>query len=85
MKEVLESCTVKLGADLTLTLAAKNNLAELYQTQGKYPQAETLFKEALDGCIAELGADHPGILAAKNNLAGLYESQEKYRRGRETV
>jgi tetratricopeptide (TPR) repeat protein len=50
----------------------------VYQAQGKYDGAETLFKEVLAGQTAKLGADHPYTLTSKDNLAGLYRHQGKY-------
>src|SRR5262249_11692854 len=64
-----------LGADHPDTLAAKTSLALLYQSQGKYAPAETLFKEVVEGLTASLPADHPDILAANHNLAALYHLQ----------
>ncbi|MGC8645901.1 MAG: tetratricopeptide repeat protein, partial [Thermoplasmata archaeon] len=62
-----------------LRLAAyKANLAELYRKQGKYPEAETLYKEALEIRIRSLGSNHPDVANTKNNLALLYYNQGRY-------
>ena len=55
-----------------------NNLAGLYRNQGKYIEAEPLYKQALAVDEKALGPDHPETATDLNNLAGLYESQGKY-------
>ena len=62
-----------------------NNLARLYQDQGKYEQAEALFQRALliyaqtDTLYKHaLGPDHPNIVTSLNNLALLYQDQGQY-------
>ncbi|MBX9792246.1 MAG: tetratricopeptide repeat protein [Pirellulales bacterium] len=58
--------------------AALNNLAVLYKLQGKYPQAESLFKEALAIKKKTLGERHPDFATSLLNLARLYEIQGDY-------
>jgi CHAT domain-containing protein len=49
----------------------------LYRAQGRYAEAEPLYKRSL--AIAErLGSDHPAVGRALNNLAVLYERQARY-------
>ncbi len=55
-----------------------NNLAGLYEAQGKYDQAEPLYKRSLSIRETALGPDHPDVGTSLNNLAGLYEAQGKY-------
>jgi tetratricopeptide (TPR) repeat protein len=55
-----------------------NNLAFLYQDQGKYADAEPLYKDALAGQQKALGLDHPDTLTSMNNLTFLYCHQGKY-------
>ncbi len=55
-----------------------NNLAVLYRAQGKYAEAEPLYKRALIIRQLALGPDHPDVAASLNNLAVLYEAQGKY-------
>ena len=38
-----------LGEEHPYTLSSVNNLAELYQAQGRYAEAESLYKRALAG------------------------------------
>jgi tetratricopeptide (TPR) repeat protein len=46
--------------------------------QGKYAEAEPLFKRALAIFEKAIGADHPKTAARLNNLAELYKAQGKY-------
>ena len=56
-----------------------NNLAIVYQAQGKYREAEGLFKRALAIREKALGANHPDVGQTLNNLANVYRAQGKYR------
>ena len=55
-----------------------NNLAELYRTQGRYAEAEPLYRRSLTIREAKLGPDHPDVATSLNNLAGLYRAQGRY-------
>ena len=57
------------------TLVSLNNLALLYRGQGRYSDAEPLYREALQALRA---ARHPDALKAVNNLANLYSDQGRY-------
>ena len=46
-----------------------NNLAALYQAQGKYAEAEPLFKRALKIVEKALGPVHPNIDLVLENMA----------------
>jgi tetratricopeptide (TPR) repeat protein len=50
----------------------------LYELQGKYEAAESLYVRCLEARTRALGADHPDTLTSVNSLAGLYISQGKY-------
>ena len=67
-----------LGAEHPDTLASVNNLAFLYQAQGRYGEADPLFQRALAANERVLGADHPNTLTSVNNLAALYQAQGRY-------
>nr|NCR69258.1 CHAT domain-containing protein [Microcystis aeruginosa LL11-07] len=54
------------------------NLAELYRVQGRYSEAEPLYKQALAIWKQQLGDNHPDTASSLNNLALLYESQGRY-------
>ncbi|MGB3299597.1 MAG: tetratricopeptide repeat protein, partial [Phormidesmis sp.] len=55
-----------------------NTLADLYESQGRYGEAEPLFLKALEIWKAELGDRHPDTATSLNNLALLYDSQGRY-------
>ena len=60
--------------DVALSL---NNLAALYDSQGKLSQAEPLYQQALAMLQRLFEGDHPSIALSLNNLAFLYNSQGK--------
>jgi tetratricopeptide (TPR) repeat protein len=64
-----------LEKDLAISL---NQLALLYNSQGKYSQAEPLYIQALALRRKLLGEEHPDVATSLNNLAALYDSQGKY-------
>ncbi len=55
-----------------------NNLALVYQAQGRYIEAEPLYKRALVMLEKTLGTEHPEVARSLNNLAALYQAQGKY-------
>ena len=55
-----------------------HNLAEVYRTQGKYPEAEPLHKRALAIQHEALGPHHLDVAVSLNKLAFLYYTQGKY-------
>ncbi|WP_287170587.1 MULTISPECIES: tetratricopeptide repeat protein [unclassified Microcystis] len=55
-----------------------NNLAALYDSQGRYTEAEPLYLQALDLRKQLLGDNHPLVALSLNNLAYLYDSQGRY-------
>ena len=60
-------------AKIILTTAKNlNNLASSTNTQGKYEEAEPLYRRALDIREKALGKDHPSTAISLNNLAALY-------------
>jgi tetratricopeptide (TPR) repeat protein len=61
--------------DVALSLA---NLAELYRVQGRYANAEPLFKRSLAINEKAFGPDHPNVALLLNNLASLYVAQGRY-------
>ncbi|MBD2338416.1 tetratricopeptide repeat protein, partial [Calothrix sp. FACHB-156] len=64
-----------LEKDLATSL---NNLAGLYDSQGRYSEAETLYTQALALRRKLLGEEHPDVASSLNNLAALYYSQGRY-------
>ena len=55
-----------------------NNLAMLYQAQGRYAQAEPLLKRALAIREKAFAPDHPDVALSLNNLAAIYHVQDLY-------
>ena len=55
-----------------------NDLALVYRDQGKYGEAEALFKRALTIREKALGASHPHVGQTLSNLGLVYRDQGKY-------
>ncbi len=55
-----------------------NDLAGLYHDQGRYAEAEPLYKRSQAIWEKTLGPDHPDVAASLNNLALLYYNQGRY-------
>jgi CHAT domain-containing protein/tetratricopeptide (TPR) repeat protein len=53
-------------------------MAQLYQLQVKYAEAEPLFKRSLEIYEKALGKDHPNVGTSLAGLAELYRAQGKY-------
>ena len=49
-------------------MARLNNLAALYNNQGRYHEAERLYEQALKICQRQLGSKHPNTVTIRNNL-----------------
>ncbi|ORY36506.1 TPR-like protein, partial [Rhizoclosmatium globosum] len=60
------------------TLKSLNTLAKLYESTGRYSDAEPLLIECLNDCENTLGQSDRETLTAMNNLALLYKSQVRY-------
>ena len=67
-----------LGPDHPDVAQSLNNLAALYVDQGRYADAEPLYKRALAIREKALGPDHPNVASSLNNLAQLYTTQGRY-------
>ncbi|WNF13629.1 tetratricopeptide repeat protein [Microcystis aeruginosa] len=52
-----------------------NNLAKLYQSQGKYEEAEPLYLQALAIAEQALGENHPNTVKIRENLQTLRQQQ----------
>ena len=64
-----------MGDDHPNTATSLNNLAFVYESQGRYGEAEPLLQQALEIRRRVLGNDHPNTATSLNNLAGLYWGQ----------
>ena len=62
-----------LGFDHPDVAQSLNNLATLYGDQGKYTEAEPLYKRALKIQENTLGKDHPDVATLLENIAELYK------------
>src|SRR5262249_21521930 len=67
-----------LGPDHPSVATALNNLASLYDGQGRYTEAEPLHKRSLAIREKALGPNHPAVATFLNNLAGLFREQGRY-------
>ena len=67
-----------LGPDHTEVATSLNNLALLYYAQGRYAQAEPLYKRSLAILEKALEPDHPDVATGLHNLAELYRTQGQY-------
>lgn len=55
-----------------------NIIAFLLKQQGKYDEAEAMYRRVLAGREIVLGAEHPDTLSSMENLAVFFHSQDKY-------
>nr|NCR06836.1 tetratricopeptide repeat protein [Microcystis aeruginosa LG13-03] len=76
-QDCLTATRTHLGDNHPHVATSLNNLAALYESQGRYTEAEPLYLEALD-LKKRLGDNHPSVATSLNNLAGLYRSQGRY-------
>jgi tetratricopeptide (TPR) repeat protein len=59
-------------------LTRMSNLANFLGEQGRYGEAEQLFRRALEAQERTPGKEHPDTLITVNNLASLYHTQDRY-------
>ena len=67
----------KFGKQDARLATSLNNLAELYQTQGKYAEAEPLYKRALAILTKAMGPDHPNVAMFLGNYAVLLRKMDR--------
>jgi tetratricopeptide (TPR) repeat protein len=60
-----------LGPDHPWVGTSLNNVAALYESQGRYAEAEPLYKRTVSIYEKALGPDHPDFGQSLNNLARL--------------
>jgi tetratricopeptide (TPR) repeat protein len=53
------------------------NLAELYQAQSKYADAEPLYKQAIAILEKAFGTDHPHVASVLKNMVEFYKKFRK--------
>jgi tetratricopeptide (TPR) repeat protein len=66
-----------LGEDHPDVASSLNNLASLYDSQGRYSEAEPLYLQALELAERVLGVNHPNTVIFRKNLASLQAKMEK--------
>jgi tetratricopeptide (TPR) repeat protein len=76
LKKMIDWCEGNEDPQFAFSL---NQLACLYDSQGKYKVAEPLYLRSLSIWEQQLGENHPAVAAILNNLAILYNSQGKYK------
>ena len=77
-EEVLKKAIGLQSEPSTVLADSLNNLAGLYYAQGRYEEAEPLYKKALQLRQKLLGDRHPDVATSFNNLAALYYDQGRY-------
>ena len=76
--QALELWQRLLGQEHPNVASSLNNLANLYNSQGRYAEAEPLYLQALELSQRLLGQQHPHVASSLNSLALLYKSQGRY-------
>ena len=68
-------------------LESMNNLADIYQQQGRHREAECLFKKALDLGLREDPQNQAKLTLAyiQNNLAVIYAKEKEYKKAYELI
>jgi tetratricopeptide (TPR) repeat protein len=69
-----KSCS---GATIPTLRARSNNLADLYEREGRAADAEPLYLRAPAIREHALGPDHPDVATSQNNLAAFYQAQNR--------
>jgi len=67
-----------LGSQDPRLATSLNGLAGVYRAQGRYAEAEPLYRRALAIREKALGAEHPDVAQSLNNLALLYAAQGRF-------
>ncbi len=76
-KYCLDITRSRLGEDHSDFAASVNNIAYLYESQGKYKEAEQFHVQALK--LRQVGGHYSDIANSLNNLAELYRMQGRYK------
>ncbi len=71
-----------LGPDHPNVATSLNNLAALYHAQGKYMEAEPLFKQALVTQKKVLGKNHPSVAQTLENYAELLRKTNRKKKAK---
>src|SRR5262245_59380555 len=65
-----QSSSAHLGTSLS-------NLAHLYQAQGRYEEADPLYKRSL-AIVETVGREHPNVAVQLSDLATFYQAQGRH-------
>ena len=75
---MLQAREKALGPEHVDTVISISNLVTVLERQGKYEEAEAMYRRALEGYEEVLGLEHVGTLTSVNNLGTVLASQGKY-------
>ena len=64
-----------MGEDHPNVATSLNNLALLYDSQGRYSEAEPLYLQALEIAQRSLGTNHPNTVTIRENLQILRDNR----------
>ena len=78
MRNRLFTAPSRFGYSSPDVATSLNNLAALYNDQGRYEAVEPLYRRALAIREKVFGPDHPDVALSLNNLAELYHNQGRY-------
>lgn len=67
-----------LGDEHSISLEANDNLASIFQAQGRLLKAESLQLSTYNIAVSTLGIKHPQSLMISSNLADLYHAMGRY-------
>ena len=77
-QEAYKIAEKNVGPDHPDVATSLYKLASLLEIQGKFAEAESLYKRSLSILEKNLGPDHPDVATSSNNLAVFYETQGNY-------
>src|SRR5260221_147407 len=73
--QILERVSAPDSLDVAASL---NNLAELYRTEGKYQEAESVALRAVEIDERRAGSDSPDVAGSLHTLAAIYRDTGRY-------
>ena len=71
--QALQTYTISLSEDHPSLAIHLNNLAQLYQSQERYSEAEPLYLQAVEIFRSKLPANHPNIQGVWKNYVALWQ------------
>ena len=77
-EKALEQTKKEYGENHVDVARFYNNIASVYDTQGKYDEALELYNKALDILKPILSENHVYVATSYNNIASVYDKQGKY-------